>query len=94
MEHIAGSVISELKEELTENVTAATEPSRFMRLMHLKYKCFVVFFLTFIAMLTVFYVTVKEILRDDEVGKIMTQTFELITKTYFPNASIVSVLAE
>lgn len=88
MEHIVSSAMNELREELNEPVNATTEPSRFLRLMHLKYKCFIIFLLGFIAALTVFYITVKEVLRDDDAGKIMTQTFELITKTYFPNSSV------
>ena len=88
MEQIVSSVITELREELDAPVTASTEPSRFMRLMHLKYKCFVIFFLGFIALLTVFYITIKEILRDEEAGRIMTQTFDLISKAYFPNSTV------
>ena len=76
MEHILTAALSELKEELDEKVDATTEPSRFMRLMHLKYKCFVIFFLALIATMLVVYLTVKEVLHDAEMGVIMTEMFE------------------
>lgn len=88
MEHIVSAAMTELREELGETVNATTEPSRFIRLMHLKYKCFIIFLLAFIAGFSLFYITVKEILRDEEAGKIMTQTFELVSKTYFPNSTV------
>jgi hypothetical protein len=84
MESIVNLALNELKEELDEEVNATTEPSRLMRFFHLKYKCFIVFFLAIVAMLAVVYMTVKEILNDDEAAVLMTKLFEV----YFPNATV------
>jgi selenophosphate synthase len=88
MEHIVNAAINELKEELDEDVTAATEPSRFIRLMHLKYKCFVIFLLAFLATLTLVYITIKEVLKDEEAGQLMEQMFKMFSKAYFPNSTV------
>ena len=87
MEQIVSAAVNELKEELTETVNATTEPSRFVRLMHLKYKCCVIFFLAIISSMLIGYITIKEVLRDEEAGVLMTQMFDLIRQTYFPNAT-------
>jgi hypothetical protein len=84
MEQIVTATISELKEELFENIDVATEPSRLMRLMHLKYKCFVIFILAFIAALLIVYTIVKEILRDEEMSVLMTQMLQ----AHYPNVSL------
>ena len=76
MEHILTAALNELKEELDEKVDATTEPSRFMRLMHLKYKCFLIFLLTLAIVLLIVYLTVTAILHDAEMGVIMTEMFE------------------
>ena len=85
MERILNVALTELKEELDEPVTAANEPSRLMRLVHLKYKCFIVFVLGSLAALSLVYLTMKDVLQDEELGKIMSQTFDLVSRTYFQN---------
>ena len=88
MEHIVGTIVNELKEELDEEVTVASEPSRFLRFIHMKFKCCIIALLSLIAMLLTFFLSLKELLRDEEAGRIMTKTFELVSKTYFPNATV------
>lgn len=85
MEQIVNAAITELKEELDENIDATTEPSRFVRLMHLKYKCCVIFFLAVIAVMLIIYITIKEVLKDEETGIIV----KMMLENYFPNASMI-----
>jgi hypothetical protein len=88
MQHIIELAVKELKEELDEPIDVATEPSRLMRFCLLKYKCFVIFLLACIAMMTLSYIMLKEILTDDEAAGIITKTFNLISSVYFPNATV------
>ena len=64
------------------------EPSRLVRIVQLKYKCFIIFVLGFVVSLFMLYTTLTEIMRDEDASKIMTQTFALISKIYFPNSSV------
>lgn len=88
MEQIVSTAINELKDELTETVDATKEPSRLVRIIHLKYKCFVVFFLSCIAVLLVMYISLKEVLQDDDATFVVNKVFELLSKKYFPNDTI------
>lgn len=86
-----GAAIEELREEISETVDATKEPSRFVRLMHLKYKCFVIFFLAVIAALLIVYITIKEILDDDEAGTIINKLFDRVSAVYFPNVTVLHI---
>jgi large-conductance mechanosensitive channel len=90
IEQIVTATMGELREELNEKIDANIEPSRFMRLMHLKYKCFVIFILAFIAISLIVYITIKEVLRDEEMGVIMTTMFEHFKELHFPNVTLVN----
>jgi hypothetical protein len=85
MEHIVTAASNVLKEELDEKIDATTEPSRFMRFMHIKYKCVIIIVLGMLAAMSLLYLMMKDVLRDEEMGKIMTQSFDLFQRTYFPN---------
>ena len=86
MEQIATLAVSELKEELNEDVSK--EPSRLVRIVHLKYKCFVVFVLSVLLSLLIFYTALKDVLRDQQAGLVMLETFKLISSIYFPNSTV------
>ena len=88
MEQIVNAAISELKEELSETVDVTKEPSRFIRLMHLKYKCFILLLLALLCSMLIGYVTIQEILRDEEMGVIMTKLFDLVNDKYFQNNTL------
>lgn len=84
MEQIVHAAITEIKEELDDNIDATTEPSRFVRLMHLKYKCCVIFLLALIAIMLILFVTIKEVLRDEEIAKLG----QMFAEHYFLNSSL------
>jgi hypothetical protein len=88
METIVSAAMEELREEISEPIDADKEPSRLIRLMHLKYKCCVIFFLAVIAALLIVYITIKEILDDDQAGTILNKVFDRVSAVYFPNATV------
>ena len=94
MEQIISATVGELTEELTEDVDATKEPSRLVRIMHLKYKCFVIFFLAVIASLLVVYIILREILQDDDASLVVNKVFELLSKRYFPNVTVSEIMSE
>lgn len=78
---------------LVEPVDAAVEPSRIVRIAHLAFKCFVMFLLTLIALLGIIYISIRDVLKDEEAGKIMMGTFDLISRVHFPNDTVDRSLA-
>ena len=86
MEQIATLAVGELREELNEDVSK--EPSRLVRIIHLKYKCFVILVLTVLVSLLICYTALKDVLRDQKAGLIIMETFQLISKIYFPNSTV------
>lgn len=88
MEQLIGAALNEVKEELdADTPDTLKDASPWYRFLQLKYKCFIVMVLTFLSTLMICYTTVKEILRDEEAGKIMTKVVEHFTKIYFPNVT-------
>jgi t-SNARE complex subunit (syntaxin) len=73
MDRIISAAIEEVREQISEPVDATKEPSRLIRLMHIKYKCFVIFLLAIIAIMTIVYITIKEVLDDEETTEIIKQ---------------------
>jgi hypothetical protein len=90
----AGLAVSGLQDELQKDVVQ--DSSRFVRIVHLKYRCFVILVLSIIVSLLVFYTALKEVLRDQQAGLLMMRTFQLISRIYFPNSTgdLQSVLEE
>lgn len=89
METVVGTVIQELKEELSDDtVNTVKEPSAFVRVCRVKKQCFISLILGFVATLLICYTALKELLRDDDTGKIIGQVLELVSKVYFPNVEL------
>ena len=81
-----GVAVQELKDEINEDVSA--EPSRLIRILQLKYKCFIVFVLAFVVTLLMCYTVLKDVLEDEQAGTIMMATIQLMSKIYFPNSTV------
>ena len=88
MEKFVDVALHEIKTELGEDtVNTVRDPSSCVRCFLIKYKCYLIFSLTFLASLMLLYTTVIELMSDDKSSKLMAHMFTFITQTYFPNVT-------
>lgn len=87
--------MEEFKEELgKDTVNTVKEPSTFVRFMQVKYKCLLIFALTFLLSVLMLSNTVKDVMRDDESRELTSQMITLFSQIYYPNETVQEVFAK
>ena len=75
---IAELVVNKIGDELGKNVNASEEPSRLIRVLHLKYKCFIAILSALVILAVLAYFAFKIYMQDVELGKIKLERMQKI----------------
>lgn len=93
MDQLVGLTMEEMKTELGEDtVNTVSEPSALVRCIRMKSKCFIIGLLTLLIFATLCLTTTKEVLRDEQSGRLVTSILELLSQLYLQNATVHEIL--